>query len=174
MQVIARPAPPPLPPIPPTLPPPPSPPLPPPPPDWRTNAPELEPAIADVIQSVLTPAVEVAADTTPPEIFLNGLSTQTVRIGSAWSDPGAYALDDSATTITSTGSEALQAALAAIELSDLGITASDGSHGPWLLTYTGTCLDHPISVFVQTTGILWQFAALNATVLTGGHLHIPC
>ena len=86
-----------------------------------------------MIQSALTPQVEVPVDTEPPELYLNGAASLTLRIGEKFSDPGTYVIDASAATVTSTGVEFLEAA----NLSDLGTVTQDGSYGPYLITYTG-------------------------------------
>lgn len=74
-------------------------------------------------------------------IILNGERIQTMRISSTFSDPGAYAIDESSTTITSFGAEALQTALGATDLSELGDASNDNSvYGPWIISYTGASI----------------------------------
>ena len=63
----------------------------------------------------------------------------TLRIGSTgWVDAGAYAIDQSPTTITSQGVSAVNNALQTTNLAELGIARSDGTFGPFLVAYTAT------------------------------------
>ena len=97
-----------------------------------------------MIQSSLTPQVEVPEDTAAPLLYLNGDISLTLRIGGLFSEPGTYVVDESATTVITTGTEALQAALATTNLSDLATTAQDGTYGPYIITYTGAnAVMHP-------------------------------
>lgn len=47
----------------------------------------------------------------------------------------AYAIDQSAITITSYGASAIEAALQATDLSTLGDPHPDGTYGPWIMSY---------------------------------------
>ncbi len=49
---------------------------------------------SDGNRSAISRAVASVTDTSPPRVVLNGASPTTVKLGSAWSDPGATCVDD--------------------------------------------------------------------------------
>lgn len=114
--------------------PPPIPPSPPPaPPPFVWNSDLDQSTVTDLLSSPDVPPE--LPDSEPPVVVLYGDASLTIRMGTTFHDPGAYVIDGSATTLTSTGVSTIETALQASDPSALGELQPDGIFGPWIITY---------------------------------------